>query len=711
MRSGKFWLLGCATGFLAAAQACAETIVLPDIDVTAPQSPEQPAATTDSARDRIWPRAGANAYQIGGEAIAQSPQGENAPIDKLLLQAPGVSLDSAAGGMLHVRNEHANVQYRIDGVMLPDGVSGFGSMLETSFVGGLTLLTGALPAQYGLRTAGVVEIASKSNAFDNNGSVGVYGGSRGNFTPSFEYGGTIGQTQYFFAGRFLTNELGIENPTASVKALHDHTDQGRFFGYVASRLDDGSRLSFITGTSVGAYQIPNNPNQPQFPGASDFLPPGAGSLNSSQLNERQYETNLFNTLAWQKSFGASDLQIAYYSRYSTLRFDPDALGDLAFNGVASHVERNSFLNGVQADGAWRATDAHTLRAGLYASGEQTRVGNASTVFPTDDSGNINGAPFAAPFDGGSKFGVQFGGYVQDEWKIDEKWTLNAGLRFDQFYQYVDANQFSPRINLTYRPVDGATLHAGFARYFSPPSQALSAPSNLALFAGTTGAAALNMASPVLPERSSYFDIGWDQKLFGGLTAGIDAYYKTARDLLDDGQFGQALVLTAFNYDKAVNQGIEFKLNYEQGDFRAYGNLAWARQVATRVVSNQYLFDLDEYAYIANHYIPTDHAQTLSGSAGLSYLWERTRFSADMIYGSGLRSGFANLEHVPAYAQFNFGLSREFKMAENLKPTTIRFDIVNVFDSIYVIRDGSGIGVFAPQYGPRRGFFIGISQKI
>jgi outer membrane receptor protein involved in Fe transport len=46
-----------------------------------------------------------------------------------------------------------------------------------------------------------------------------------------------------------------------------------------------------------------------------------------------------------------------------------------------------------------------------------------------------------------------------------------------------------------------------------------------------------------------------------------------------------------------------------------------------------------------------------------------------------------------------------------KPTTLRFDIVNLFDTIYEIRDGSGIGVFAPQFGPRRGFFFGITQKL
>ena len=81
----------------------------------------------------------------------------------------------------------------------------------------------------------------------------------------------------------------------------------------------------------------------------------------------------------------------------------------------------------------------------------------------------------------------------------------------------------------------------------------------------------------------------------------------------------------------------------------------------------------------------------------------------MIYGSGLRSGFANTEHVPPYTQVNLGLTQEVPMP-GMKPLTLRFDIINVFDHVYELRDGSGIGVFAPQFGPRRGFFGGVSQR-
>src|SRR5260370_19466202 len=145
--------------------------------------------------------------------------------------------------------------------MLPDGVGAFGQILGHGIVGSLALLTGALPAQYGLRTAGVLDIQTKSDAFSNTGSVSLYGGSHGTITPSFEYGGTVGQTQYFASGRFVQNNLGIENPTSSNEAIHDRTSQGKGFLYLSTLLDPTSRLTFMSGLSTAPYQIPNDPTQ------------------------------------------------------------------------------------------------------------------------------------------------------------------------------------------------------------------------------------------------------------------------------------------------------------------------------------------------------------------------------------------------------------------------------------------------------------------
>ena len=663
----------------------------------------------DAARNTLMSPAGSSSYTLTESTIAALPQGSETPIDKVLLQAPGVSQDSAASGSLHVRNEHANVQTRINGIMLPDGVSAFGQVIDTGIVGSLSLITGALPAQYGLRTAGVLDITTRAGAFDNSGLVSIYGGSHGTITPRFEYGGTVGDTQYFVSGRYFGSNLGLENPTSSNEAIHDHTDQGKGFAYVSSKVDDNSRVVFIGGTSTSNFQIPNNPGQPQgtFPNGSNFF---NYPFDSANLNEHQFENTQFGVLAYQTSHDGLDLQVAYFTRLSLLHFVPDIAGDLAFNGVASDIVRRSYINGIEADSSYKLTDAHTLRFGMQTSAEHSFVGNTSAVIPVDASGNPTGAPFDV-YDASAKLGFLFSTYVSDEWKLTRQLTLTAGLRFDQMWSYTDANQLSPRVNLVYTPFDGTAFHAGYARNFTPPAQVLAAPVNLALVQGTTQQPAVSQNDPVLPERSHVFDVGVTQKIFKGFEVGVDAYYKTARDLIDDGQFGAAYVLTAFNYAHGENEGVELTAKYTSGGFEAYSNVSIAKQIATTVVSNQYLFGADELAYIASHYVYTDHNQFISGSAGASYTWSGTKVSADMIYGSGLREGFANTGSLPFYTQVNLGISHDFDVTGSKKPLTVRFDVVNVFDSVYEIRNGTGIGVFAPQFGPRRGFFAGLSQKL
>ena len=700
--------------------AAAGEEVLPEIVVQAQRpAPPRPTAAPlqepksdlaskntkfDEARDNLSPRFGASSFDLNRAAIESMPQGGDTPINKVLLQAPGVSQDSAASGEIHVRNEHANVQYRINGITLPDGVSGFGHVLDTDFIGSVAIITGALPAQYGLRTSGIVDIQTKSgNSLTQGGSIGVEGGSRETLTPSLNYGGRSGNTEYFFSGRGFTSSEGIENPTPRLNAIYDRTYQGNAFGYTSTVIDDFTRVSTIFGNTSNHYQIPNNPGQPFAPGVTSAF--GVSSFDSANLNERQVEQNNFAVLAWQKSANGFDMQLAPFVRYSTLHFIPDTTGDILFNGQATDVYRQSVASGVQGDGSYRVNDAHTLRAGFTVSGEDTKVSNVSTVLPASGAD----APFIIN-DGNSKFGSIAGVYLQDEWRLTDQLTLNTGLRFDQMWQYVDANQLSPRANLVYKPFSGTTIHAGYARYFTPPQQTLAGPVNVAAFVPTLVAPETTLQDRVQPERSHYFDAGVVQTLAPGWQVSVDGYYKIARDLLDDGQFGPGLVLDAFNYEKARNVGVEFSTTYTAGNFKAYGNIAWAKQLATNIVSNQYLFGLDELAYIANHYIYTDHAQTWTASGGASYLLAGTRYSADMIYGSGLRSGDFNTDHVAPYAQVNVGASREF-MVPNLGQFTARASVVNVFDTIYLIRDGSGIGVFAPQYGPRRGYYFSLSKKI
>src|SRR5215471_12480806 len=146
----------------------------------------------DQARSNLYTTIGTTSDTITHQTIEELPQGANAPVEKVLLQTPGVSQDSAASGLLHVRNDHANLQFRINGVTLPDGVTGFGSIFDTNFIGSASLVVGALPAEYGLRTVGLVDLTTRTDIFNNTGSINYYFGSRETIQPSFEYGGTFG---------------------------------------------------------------------------------------------------------------------------------------------------------------------------------------------------------------------------------------------------------------------------------------------------------------------------------------------------------------------------------------------------------------------------------------------------------------------------------------------------------------------------------------
>jgi outer membrane receptor protein involved in Fe transport len=667
----------------------------------------------DQARDTLLPKIGASTTTISRQAIMNMPQADNAPLDKVVLQFPGVSYDSAvANPNFHVRNEYANVQIRINGVVIPEGVSGLGMFLDTNFIGRMSLLAGALPAQYGLRTAGVLDITSRAFATPG-GDVSLYGGSRQTFTPSFDYGGSAGNSEYFVTARGNWNNLGIENTTPALNAIHDHTDQAKFFGYASTLLDESTRLSFISALSYGQFQIPNNPGQAPL-GDFPFAAPVTTS-NSSALNENEYDTYAVTMASLQKHGTDGDAQLAAFSRFAEVHFVPDMFGDMVFNDVAPNVIRQSTLTGLQFDTSYIAGDHHTLRAGFAASGEQTNVTDTSTVLP-GAIGAVTGPAFSVT-DQTSLLGWNVGAYVQDQWKLTDKLTLNTGLRFDQLFQFVDANQLSPRAALVYKPLDGTTIHTGYAHYFTPPYQAQATQADIALFANTTNQPAVPLADPVKPERSHYFDVGVDQTVLPGLDIGLDAYYKEARDMIDDGQFGQAVVLTQFNWTRGYSEGGEFKLKFHNGNFNAYANLSYNIMRAIGPESNQYVLDAATYDFLLNHYHYTDDMQRMTGSAGASYRWYDTLISADLTYGSGLRAGnladgvVPNSLHTTPYAVVNTGLSRDFKWSPDAKPLTVRFDIVNLFDQVYALRNGTGIGVFAPQYGARRGYYLGVSQKL
>lgn len=678
---------------------------------TALSSTTVSAKRLDAARNALSPDTGSSVYNFDRTDIETLPLGANTPLNQVLLQAPGVVQDSY--GQLHVRGDHANLQYRIDGVIIPEAISGFGQAIDARIASQINLITGALPAQFGYRTAGVVDIHTKGSPGEADesgeppkafgGEVGVVFGSHADREVNTQLYGTKGALSYYFSARVSANDLGIENPTGDRNAIHDHTNQTNAFGMMSYLLNADNRVSFMFGTSNNRFQIPNLPGvTPAFTLDSGVVP------DSASLNANQRELNDFQVLSWQSHVSPQlDTQISLFHRTTRVDYTPDPIGDLVYNGVAADITRRNEAYGVQADSSYKLNDRHTLRFGLFVQQEQFSVNNTSSVFPAIDGQQTSGTPFTI-VDNSSDRGTTYGLYLQDEWKATERLTINYGARYDHVNTVTDEGQLSPRLGLTYDLSSRTRVHAGYARYFTPPATEKIDTTSVAKFLNTTNALPSDANTAVKSERSDYFDVGISYQLTSSITVGLDAYYRHVRHLQDEGQFGNALIYSTFNYDKGRIYGVEGTVNYRQGNLGAYLNVSVSRAMGEGIETGQFNFDADELAYINSHWVHLDHDQQLTASAGVSYQWGATLLSSDVLFGSGLRSGFANSEHLPAYFQVNLGVGQKINLP-GLGRFDAKFSVINLFDRVYELRDGTGIGVGAPQFGPRRTFYLAMSK--
>jgi len=697
--------LVAATSSLSAAEQAPDAVVaLPEIVVE--------MLTLDKARQAIAPELGATRYTLDAQKIDTQSQGQDAAFDQTFYRFPGVAQDEL-DKRLHVRGEEANLQYRIDGFLVPDGLIGYGQELATRNLESVSMVTGTLPAQYGGRTAAIVDMTSKSGQTTNGGSISVYGGSYDTARTTIDYGGTSGQWTYYGNFAFNHDAIGMANPAPTYFPAHDDTNVFKGFVNLSYLIDATSRITLIVSGNNNTFQIPNISGSPPL-----YTYNSVTTFDSSKLNERQSEYAYYEILGYQKNFGDVDLQVSQSFRASDLNFKPDVVGDVVFNGIASAADHKLLSNNFQTDVSDKLNDSHTLRGGASVSVQHAAVNTTDTVLPAawDQAQAAWVQTSSQPIvltDNYSKTGELVSGYIQDEWKLTEHLTVNAGLRGDLWSAFITENQISPRLNITWKPVEETTLHAGYGRSFTPPPLELIPAANIGLFHGTTTGvdpSLLGDTAAVKAERYTYYDVGANQDLLDKkLRVGVDAYIKDKEFTLDEGQFGPAMIFSPNNSQKGLVRGIDFTVTYDWNDFSFWGNVTRSQALAYGITTGQWQFPASWVAYMSDHWYHLDHDQNWTASAGVAYTFDnKTKIYADMLYGSGLYSGFCNSVELSPYATFNVGLTHTFKLDDG-SDLKLRFDVTNVADLKYEIRDGTGIGVWAPQYLPRRGVYGGITK--
>jgi outer membrane receptor protein involved in Fe transport len=697
-------LVAAPSSLSAAEQAPDAIVALPDVVVE--------MLALDKARQDIAPELGATRYTLDAKKIDTQSQGQDAPFDQTFYRFPGVAQDEL-DKRLHVRGEEANLQYRIDGFLVPDGLIGYGQELATRNLESVSMVTGTLPAQYGGRTAAIVDMTSKTGQTNNGGSISVYGGSYDTARTTIEYGGNSGQWTYYGNFAFNHDAIGMANPAPTYFPTHDDTNVFKGFVNLSYLIDASSRITLIVSGNNNTFKIPNIAGSPPL-----YTYNSVTTFDSSKLNERQSEYAYYEILGYQKNFGDVDLQVSQSFRASDLNFKPDVVGDVVFNGIASAADHKLLSNNFQTDVSDKLNDSHTLRGGASVSVQHATVDTTDTVLPAawDQTQAAWVQTSSQPIvltDNYSKTGELVSGYIQDEWKVTQQLTVNGGLRGDLWSAFITENQISPRLNITWKPVEETTLHAGYGRYFTPPPLELIRAGNIAMFNGTTNGvdpSLLGDTAAVKAERYTYYDVGANQDLFEKkLRVGVDAYIKDKEFTLDEGQFGPAMIFSPNNSQKGLVRGIDFTVTYDWNDFSFWGNVTRSQALAYGITTGQWQFPADWVAYMSNHWYHLDHDQKWTASAGAAYTFDnKTKIYADMLYGSGLYSGFCNSVELSPYATFNVGLTHTFKLDDG-SDLKLRLDVTNVADLKYEIRDGTGIGVWAPQYLPRRGVYGGVTK--
>jgi len=659
-------------------------------------------------------KASSETYQLSRKEIEALPRGNNNDVHDVLLTVPSV----VYGGLkqTHIRQDHANQQFRIDGIPIPDTVTGsFADIVPPRAWERADIILGGMEAQYGNKTALVLDITSKSGTSPGFGSAQVFGGSNQTVNPSLEYGGTIGEkVRFYLLNSYVTTNRGLEPPTLGKTNDHNQSEKNNTYLRGDYQHDNHNTFSWIFLNTVAKHQIPTIPDLAPNPDVLALLP-GFTPNASQSVDQFQKEDSQYSQMVWRHDLNASNyFGLGLYFRRGYANFQTDPLNALAYaddlnTAQTANQKRIAYSGGARFDYTWIADNHHLVKTGFQF--DYTRANNDAQIFAFDTSTGVPGAIVSRE---ASNQNIQTRQeiWIQDQWSLNEHWTFNLGVRGDAIQGFYNEGQISPRAGVTYKHNQSNVFHAYYGRLFTPPNVEQIAVAQLNT-QNTTAAPDDPTGFRPRAERSHYFEVGSSHALHRKVTLELTGYYKLSHFLSDAGQFGSTPLLNFFAFERGWQRGIDGALKVQFTDnLTGRGNVAWGQCKGYGLQSGQYLLDQSVINDITSPGgIFCDHSQLMTSSAVLSYrLWERTAFSGQMLYGSGLRAADpgakTNSSHENSYTVYNASITHTIPLPWHGQKMLLGFDVINLFDQQYFLNRGEGsIGLGIAHAGMPRSFFF------
>jgi outer membrane receptor protein involved in Fe transport len=680
------------------------------------------AVTQDIALEIVSPlpaiqyRASSSTYQFSRKEVESLPKGNNNEVHEVLQTVPSVVYGSLK--QTHIRQDHANQQFRIDGMPIPDTVTGaFAEIVPPRAWERADIILGGMEAQYGNKTALVLDITSKSGTKPGFGSLQVFGGSHQTVNPSFEYGGTIGQKVRFYAlNSYVNTARGIEPPTLGSENFHNHSEKNNTYLRSDYQLDNRNSISWIFLNAVASFQIPTTPNLSANQDVLALLDPTFNPVNSKNVNEFQKESNQYSQLVWRHDVNTSNFfSLGFYFRRGVADFNTDPLNALAYaddvnSAQASNQKRTAYSGGFRLDHTWVPNNQHLIKGGFQF--DYSRANNTTEIFAFDTSSGAPAGPVLTRQASNQNIQTRQEFWLQDQWSPNDHWTLNLGVRGDAIQGFYNEGQVSPRAGLTYKHDQSNVFHAYYGRLFTPPNIEQVAFVNLNT-QNTTAAPDNPTGFRPRAERAHYFEVGSYHAVSRYATLALTGYYKIANFLSDAGQFGTTPLLNFFAFERGWQRGIDGALKMQLSDkFTLRGNAGWGQCKGYGLQSGHFLLDQGEIDDIMSKSgIFCDHSQFVTSSAVLAYrLLERTTVSGQMLFGYGLRTAEegakTNSSHEPSYTVYNLSLTHVIPLPWHDQKMLLGFDIINLFDTEYFYNRGEGsIGLGVAHAGMPRSVFL------